>query len=174
METNSLRSGGKKQKKGVKQQKEKKNRKRSEPSGGLGKCKGWWCLETYLWRRRSMIPDSAIMIWLVKCLNVDTLSLACVQTRQTPPPLGVRPVSDRIEVDHHALYFIRANSKTVYTFWNTLTVASVMTTWLVEISITGYGRNGRIKGIFPGSATLSSPQTTARLANAEPDPRLPG
>ena len=44
-----LRSGGKKQINGVKQQKKKKKiGKRSEPSGGLGKCKGWWCLETYL------------------------------------------------------------------------------------------------------------------------------
>ena len=37
---------------------------------------GWggeeqWSLETCLWCRRSMIPDSGIMLWLVKCLHVD-------------------------------------------------------------------------------------------------------
>ena len=37
---------------------------------------GWggeeqWSLETCLWCHRSMIPDSGIMLWLVKCLHVD-------------------------------------------------------------------------------------------------------
>ena len=44
---------------------------RSEPSGYLGRRKGWRSLETCLWCSRSMIPDSGIMLWLVQCLHVD-------------------------------------------------------------------------------------------------------
>ena len=44
---------------------------RSEPSGYLGRGKGWRSLETCLWCSRSMIPDSGIMLWLVQCLHVD-------------------------------------------------------------------------------------------------------
>ena len=49
----------------------KKSGERSEPSGCLGRGKGWWSLETCLWCRRSMIPDSVIMLGLVQCLHVD-------------------------------------------------------------------------------------------------------
>ena len=38
---------------------------------GSGRGKGRLSVETCLWCRRSMIPDSGIMLWLVKCLYVD-------------------------------------------------------------------------------------------------------
>ena len=44
---------------------------RSEPSGYLGRRKGWRSLETCLWCSHSMIPDFGIMLWLVQCLHVD-------------------------------------------------------------------------------------------------------
>ena len=48
-----------------------------------------------------------------------------------------------------------------------LMLTSVMRTWHVDISVTSYlleGGSASIKGMSPGSATLS-PQTTARLAS---------
>ena len=52
-----------------------------EPSGGLGKGKGRRSLETCLWCRRSMIPDSGIMLWLVKCLHVDRFAVLLTVSR---------------------------------------------------------------------------------------------
>ena len=49
----------------------KNSGERSEPSGYLGRRKGWRSLETCLWCSRSMIPESGIMLWLVQCLHVD-------------------------------------------------------------------------------------------------------
>ena len=56
-----------------------KNRKnieeQSEPHGGLGRGKWQQSLETCLWCCHSMIPDSGIMLWLVKCLHVDRFAV---------------------------------------------------------------------------------------------------
>ena len=48
----------------------KKEGERSEPRGSLGRS-----LETCLWCRSSMTPDSGIMLWLVKCLHVDRFAV---------------------------------------------------------------------------------------------------
>ena len=58
----------------------KNSGERSEPSGYLGRGKGWWSLEKCLWCRCSMIPDSGIMLWLVSscwqiCGAVDSITL---------------------------------------------------------------------------------------------------
>ena len=58
----------------------KNSGERSEPSGYLGRGKGWWSLEKCLWCSRSMIPDSGIMLWLVSscwqiCVAVDSITL---------------------------------------------------------------------------------------------------
>ena len=47
----------------------------SEPRGGLGRGKWRRSLETCLWCCHSMIPDSGIMLWLVKCLHVDRFAV---------------------------------------------------------------------------------------------------
>ena len=57
--------------KGKKRATGKKIGELSGPSGGLGRGKGQRSLETCLWFRRFMIPDSGIMLWLVKWLHVD-------------------------------------------------------------------------------------------------------
>ena len=58
-------------------EKEKTNRKnigeQSEPSSILGRGKGRRSLETCLWRRCSMIPDSGIMLWLFSAVLLTVL-----------------------------------------------------------------------------------------------------
>ena len=49
----------------------KNSSEQSEPSGCLGRGKGWWSLETCFWCHHSMIPDSGVMLWLVQYLHVD-------------------------------------------------------------------------------------------------------
>ena len=49
----------------------KNSGEQSEPSGYLGRRKGWRSLEACLWCSCFMIPDSGIMLWLVQCLHVD-------------------------------------------------------------------------------------------------------
>ena len=69
----------------IRVQKTGSNRKnigeRSEPSGILGRGKGRRILETCHWFRRSMIPDSGIMLWLVKCLHVDRFAVLLTVSR---------------------------------------------------------------------------------------------
>ena len=50
---------------------------RSKPRGGLGRGKARRSLETCLWCSRPIIPDSGIILWLVKCLNVDRFAGCC-------------------------------------------------------------------------------------------------
>ena len=47
----------------------------TKPSGILGRWKGWWSLKTCLWCCHSMMPDSGITPWLVKCLHVDRFAV---------------------------------------------------------------------------------------------------
>ena len=56
---------------------------RSEPSGSLGRGKWRRSLETCLWCRRSMIPDSRIMLWLVKCLHIDRFAELLTASRSS-------------------------------------------------------------------------------------------
>ena len=56
----------------------------SELNGGLGRRKGRRSLETCLWCRRSMIPDSGVILLLVKCLHVDRFEVLLIVLRSSP------------------------------------------------------------------------------------------
>ena len=73
-----LRSGGKRQKTGSIR---KNIVEPSEPSGILGRGKGRRSLETCLWFQRSMIPDSGILLRLVKCLHVGRFAVLLTVSR---------------------------------------------------------------------------------------------
>ena len=150
--------------------------------------KGCRSLGTCLWCHHSMILDSGMMLWLVKCLHVDRCAVLLTVSHSFNITLLVRKVflkprfwatnsnffrkifTPRVfislcqswcysscwselsrSVCLHSYFILNSNNK--------LTLTWVMRTWRVDIStklIAGGWING-IKGMYPGSSTLSPP-----------------
>ena len=147
---------------------------------------------TCLWCHHSMILDSGMMLWLVKCLHVDRCAVLLTVSHSFNITLLVRkvflkprfwatnsnffgriftyPSAPRVFISlcqswcYSSCWSELSRSVCLHSYFvlnsnNKLTLTWVMRTWRVDIStklIAGGWING-IKGMYPGSSTLSPP-----------------